>query len=51
MKEIARGWQSEIDKETKIHKDSDLKEGEKFRGGNSNRDSYRKTETERGCGF
>ena len=47
----ARGWKSEIDKGTECHKDSDLREGEKVGGGNINRDNYRKTETERGCGF
>ena len=45
---VARGWQSEIDKETESHRDSDIREGEKERGGEGNRDSYRKTETDRG---
>ena len=45
---IARGWQRVINKESENHRDSDLRDGEKVGGGKSNRDRYRKTETERG---
>ena len=44
---LARGWQSKIDKETESQRESDLREGEKVGVGNSYRVSYRKTETER----
>ena len=40
----ARGWQSKIDKESENH----LRSAEKGGGGTSNRDSFTKTETERG---
>ena len=45
MSKRSRRWQSEIDKEIESHRASDIREGEKERGGKSNRDSYRKTET------
>ena len=48
VSKIARGWQGEIDKDTESHRDSELREGEKVGGGNSNRDIYRKTVTEKG---